>query len=333
MVRRYFARVHDLPKPWSDIMGRKKWATISEEMLHRGSAAVVFLREYHLQGMGSNNIRLSEGRFSKFGVEQQFLQLQDEDGHEIYLGFCLGNAAWACLMWPVLQYVDPSNDFVGYYLDPQGAAEWTFILDPFIWKVVMTRATVYEDKVFMVKTGASEPLLKFFFADVARHKLLNVKDLQMLCDFMNIDTAKLKRPDLIDKIVNEVGGDDAEYIAKIKADMQKPEKTKIIGDALDEMVLGELPGEDQSDFQMVAKEVESKGKADWAIFQSDWKNMHKKKKASAKAKAKARAKAKAMSRKNRFNHRARRKERKLDQKDAGNVQFYQYLLLDVVFFI
>ena len=323
MVRRYFARGHALPKPWSDIMGRKKCATISEEMLHRGCAAVAFLQEYNVQGMGSLNIRVSEGIFSKFGVEQQFLQLHDEDDHEIYLGFCLGNAAWACLMWPVRQYVDSSNDFAGYYLDPQAAAEWQFILDPFNWKVVMTTATVYEDKVFMVKTGSSEPLVKFFFADVARHKLLNVKDLQILCSLMNINTEKLKRPDLIDKIVNEIGGDDAEYIAKIKANMLKPEKTKTIGDALDEMVLGELPGEDQNDFQMVAKEVESKRKAEWAIFQSDWKKMHKKKKASAKAKAKARAKVKAKSRKFRFNQRAR-KERKFDQNDAGNVQFYQY---------
>jgi uncharacterized protein YifE (UPF0438 family) len=93
---------------------------------------------------------------------------------------------------------------------------------------------------------------------------------------------------LIHKLVDQIGGADSEFIAEIKADMVKPEKTaKTIGDALDELVFGELPGEDQDEFKMVAKEVESKQKAGWNLVESQWR------KAMAKTKAKKRPKAKA----------------------------------------
>jgi hypothetical protein len=64
-------------------MGRKKWATVSEEMLHRGFAALAFLRAYTSDGMGRQGIRLAQGLLSKFGVELQFLK-QVSSG---YLGF------------------------------------------------------------------------------------------------------------------------------------------------------------------------------------------------------------------------------------------------------
>jgi hypothetical protein len=267
-------------------MGRKKWATVSEEMLHRGFAALAFLRAYTSDGMGRQGIRLAQGLLSKFGVELQFLKQVSSD----YVGFSLGNASWGCLMWPVLEFHDEDSGFTGYYLSPPGEAHWVFLLDLEDWMVVRTKAHVFEDRIFMV-IESKESLLRFFFADVSLHKNVNVPDLLLLCSFLGIhesETKKLKRADLIHKLVDQIGGADSEFIAEIKADMVKPEKTaKTIGDALDELVFGELPGEDQDEFKMVAKEVESKQKAGWNLVESQWR------KAMAKTKAKKRPKAKA----------------------------------------
>ena len=69
--------------------------------------------------------------------------------------------------------------------------------------------------------------------------------------------------------------------------MQKPEKPqKQIGDELDELILGELPAEDQDDFKLVAQEIESKQKAGWSLVESQWKKAMAKKKPRAKGKAK-----------------------------------------------
>lgn len=289
-VRRCFARNHKLPESWSTVMGRKQWSTISEEVLHRGFAALAFLRAYTSERMGEQGLRLAEGRLSKFAVQLQFLQQVDTG----YVGFCLGNA---CLMWPVLEFHDEDSGFTGYYLSPTGEAHWKFLVNPMDWMVVSASAQVFNDQIFMVMKS-KETLLRFFFADVSLHKNVTVADLQILGGFFKLDveeTKRLKRVDLIHKLVDVIGGRDVDFINAIKSDMQKPEKPqKQIGDELDELILGELPAEDQDDFKLVAQVIESKQKSGWSLDESQWKKAMAKKKPRAKGKAKAKPKAKAM---------------------------------------
>ncbi|CAK9031293.1 unnamed protein product, partial [Durusdinium trenchii] len=289
--RRYWARHHKLAKHWSTIMGRKHWSTLSEDMLHRGFAALAFLRHYTAEGMGREGIPMSRGLLSKFAVELHVLKHIPSD----YIGFCLGNACWACLMWPLQEFWDEDSDFTGYYLSPTGEAHWKFLVNPLDWLVVSFQAELFNDQIFMVPQG-KETLLRFFFADVALHKNVTVADLMVLSRFLDLseETKRLKRADLIHKLVDEIGGQDQDFISKIKADMAKPEKNeKLIGDELDEFVLAELPAEDQDEFRLVAKEVDSRKKAGWSLVECQWKKAMAKKKAKAKPKGKAKAKPKA----------------------------------------
>ena len=104
-------------------MGPKQWATISEETLHKGFAAWVFLQSYCSEGMMAKGVRISHGQLSKLAVPLQFLQQRDADGNVVYMGFCLGNATWAALFWPVKFFRDDSSGFSALYLDPHGEAE------------------------------------------------------------------------------------------------------------------------------------------------------------------------------------------------------------------
>lgn len=272
-------------------MGRKHWSTLSEDMLHRGFAALAFLRHYTAEGMGREGIPMSRGLLSKFAVELHVLKHIPSD----YIGFCLGNACWACLMWPLQEFWDEDSDFTGYYLSPTGEAHWKFLVNPLDWLVVSFQAELFNDQIFMVPQG-KETLLRFFFADVALHKNVTVADLMVLSRFLDLseETKRLKRADLIHKLVDEIGGQDQDFISKIKADMAKPEKNeKLIGDELDEFVLAELPAEDQDEFRLVAKEVDSRKKAGWSLVECQWKKAMAKKKAKAKPKGKAKAKPKA----------------------------------------
>ena len=70
-------------------MGRKHWSTLSEDMLHRGFAALAFLRHYTAEGMGREGIPMSRGLLSKFAVELHVLKHIPSD----YIGFALAMLA------------------------------------------------------------------------------------------------------------------------------------------------------------------------------------------------------------------------------------------------
>ena len=289
MLRRYLARAHLLSKEWSDILARKRWATISEDVLHQGFAAWAFLKTYNAQRLGGQGIRLAHGVFAKVALEQVFLQHITGEGDEAYLGYSLGNATWAVLFWPVLQFVDGHSGFRGYYLDPNGAAEWKLILDPREWNVVRCSADIFNEQIFMVKDpGGPIPLLKFFLADPARHQRLTVTDLKTLLAFFGVEEAKLagsKRAGLIELLVTTV---DTDFVNDVMEAISQGPKPSKLGDALDELVLSELPAEDQSDFRHVADFIEKKHKQGWSLAENAWKKAYK-----PKAKAKTKAKAKA----------------------------------------
>ena len=270
-------------------MARKNWSTLNEEMLHRGFAAMAFLRQYTNEQMGQQGIRLSDGRFSKLFVEQEFLVRANANGEQMEIYFCLGNACWAGLAWPVKEFKDADSNFTGLYLDPAGECQWIYLLDPAEWHVLTTSAATFQDRIFMVP-NERKPLLKFFCASASRLNGLLVVDLQMVGSYLGLtaeEMKRLKKKDLTHKLLDLIGGEDAAFIAKVKADLEKPEKTKVIGDALDEFVFRELAQEDQTDFKHVADEVESRKKAGWAIVENKWKEGQKKRRAKAKAKPKS----------------------------------------------
>ena len=301
-------------------MGPKKWSTLSEETLHKGFAAWTFLQSYCSERMVEKGISLSHGQLSKLGVEQYFLQKVDCDGNQVYLGFCLGNATFAALFWPVLLFEDGSG-FRGYYLDPDGEAEWVFLTNPVEWRVLRPKAVAFNHQIFMVPDPSqTEPLLKFYLRDTSLHKNLLVADLKFLGSFLKAPdfqdaNKKMLRKDMIHALVDFVGEGDPEYINKVKAEMERPEAPKKVGGALDEFVLSELPGEDQSDFKEIAKEVDCQKKIGWSIAEQKWKEAAQPKpKSKARARRKAQAKVKAKAK-----PKAKRVPRKVWQRLAGQV--------------
>ena len=284
-------------------MGSKSWATVSEESLHKGFAAWTFLQSYMSERMQERGVRISQGQLSKLAVPLHFLRRLDADGRMTYLGFCLGNATWAALFWPVQIFTDIGSGFTGLYLDPHGEAQWEFLLEPMQWQVLEVQAGEFDGRIYMVPDESkTESLLKFFLRSESCRKNLLVIDMKVLGQHLQIPDFPKKslRQDLMLALADFAADGDCDYVAQIKADMEKPEKAKVIGDALDEFVYGELPGEDQGDFKEVAKEVEAKKKFGWSMAAQKWKQATKpeskkkrKSKAAAKPKPKPKRQAKA----------------------------------------
>ena len=287
------AKHHSLSKKWSELMSRKNWATISEETLHKGAACLNFLRRYVEDDMGSRGLRLSHGCFSKFAVELCILCRVVDDAAE-YHGFCLGNGTWGALFWPLCLHQD--GEFEGYYLDPNGEAEWVHVLQPQEWHVLVHEAVLHQQQIFMVPKS-EVPLLQFFLQERTFRNSLTVADLTMLAEVFKLtnekfDPKKMNREKQLNAILDYVGQDNLEWLDKVKASLSEPAKEKKIGDSLDEFILSEMPQEDQRDFMEVADEVDSKRKAGWTLVEQRWrKEAEKKRKRKGQPKAKAKVKA------------------------------------------
>lgn len=294
-LRRYLARLHRLPKEWSEMMARKTWATISEETLHQGTAALCFLRSYMKDNMGRQGIRISHGCFSKFAVELCLMIRSAGDGFPEYLGFCLGNAFWSSLFWPVCLYQD--GDFEGFFLGPQGEAEWVHVVNPQAWTVLVHDAVLCGNQILMV-VNSRVPLLHFFLEKASHRKALTISDLTSLAEVLSLgrdqfDPKKMNRETLLKAIIDHVGVNDPDWLSKVKDSMDKPVPEKQIGDFLDELLMAELPQEDQREFKEISEEIDNKKRCGWNLVEQRWKKATAKRKARAKAKQKAKAKPKA----------------------------------------
>ena len=316
------ARFHKLPKAWSELMSRKNWATISEETLHQEAAALAFLRRYMEDNMGNRGVSISHGCLSKFAMERTIMcRLEGEEDfrHAEYVGFCLGHGVWSALFWPLSIHKD--GDFEGYYLDPKGEVEWVHILDPQEWLVLPHTAVLHQEKIYMEVTS-DVPLLRFFFGEASCRNSLTIADMTVLSEVLMLDSeqfnpTKMKCDHLLNAILDKVGADDQDWLCKVRESLAKPEKSTVIGDALDEFILSEMPLEEQQDFKEVADEVDTKRKCGWSLVDQKWREQTAKKKPKAKAKRKAKPKPKAVPR--RCGRKRKRSEAELQQQEDRQV--------------
>ena len=116
---------------------------------------------------------------------------------------------------------------------------------------------------------------------------------------------KLPEKDLVMSLVTFASEGDDAYVQQAEQKLQDPTacQPKIhdydddeLGDSLDHLVLLDIPLEDRQDFSEVAKAVQRKNQAEWALVETKLRNAQAKLKAKAKARGKAKAAAKSKSR-------------------------------------
>ena len=294
--RRYFARVHKLLAERSNVMSRKNWAALSEEAIHKGIAALNFLRRYSMFNLAQEGVRIQSGQLSKFAMELTLMCNRDEFDEVRYIGFSLGSADWAVLFWPLQRFSAGSGKDL-FYLDPAGTAEWKFLLSPQRWQVVDHEVVVESGKIFMAPT-TSQPLLKAFFGNMQCKKSVTIPDMALLAEVLTLpeelfNVKRMRREEPLHALVDKIGANHEPWVKKTKELTQTPIKRKNIGDVLDELVLSEMPLEEQREFREVAEEIQSKKQTGWSIVEQKWRDSNKKRRPKAKAKSKAKAKAKA----------------------------------------
>ena len=316
-LKRYYARAHALPERWSNIMARKNWGTLSEEVLLRGAAAFAFLRAYRSQDMKMRGVRISHGLFSKFAPQLAILSFEDPLHVQPSLfGLCLGHYDWGFLLWPIVPFFPGSNEW--WSLDPAGEVCWAHIVEPMHWKVMRFDIQTYAEDLILLRYDHSESLMKHFFGNVRNHNLLSKSCLVTLGEYLGVlyaDSDKLKkmpRLDLIDSVLDMICDGDVGWTEPIKIAMRKPKLAEeaaadeldqdftnlVVGTVLDEVLLSELTLDERQDFKEVQAAVNRKvsGPANgWALVHRNGKGKGRGRGRGRSAAAKAKSKAKAQA--------------------------------------
>ena len=280
-------------------MSRKKWATLSDTALRKSAAAWNYLRHYIVSGLSAQGVRLSYGRFAKMAPDMHVLRNTDSG----FVGLCLGTETWAALLWP-LSALDDDSGHPCFALDYQGALEWQYFYSPDSWSV-MDICVAWEDTAIYLKVQSEEPLMKFFLREPGRfNDKFDKEDFALLSERYFVAPTfgdqnlikKLPEKDLVMSLVTFASEGDEAYVKAVEQKLRQPaceprthDCDDELGDSLDHLVLLDFPLEDRQDFQEVAKAVQRKNQAEWALVEKKLRNVE----AKAKAKAKARSKAKA----------------------------------------
>lgn len=114
------ARGFLLKKQWQRIMGKKMWATYTEESLEKATAAWAWLQYFVKEKQSGQNgyewRGIEFGIFSKLARKHSILWRKGFDAPV----FCLGNASLAVLVWPLSRFQSGDvveNDVEYYCLD------------------------------------------------------------------------------------------------------------------------------------------------------------------------------------------------------------------------
>ena len=145
--------------------------------------------------------------------------------------------------------------------------------------------------------------MKYVLQDIPKQRSLTIEGLKVMAEVLSLDGSKfnpgkMKKEQLVHALIDHVGGDDDMWNQEMKLamDRQPLKKKKVIGSALDEVILAEMDLEDQREFQEVAEEAEYKQKEEWHLIgqklkgDQDVKKKGRPKAASKKKAAKAKPK-------------------------------------------
>ena len=137
---RFNSRKHRMKKEWYQILGTKRWKTISEVILRADVAAWEWLQTGHALASAEAAVSLHVAKFSKLAQPEMLLRrLSDKKSF-----LCLGSAVWASLLWPTEELGIWNDELHALRLDHRAAAEFAHIVNPDDWEELPFEAQRHE---------------------------------------------------------------------------------------------------------------------------------------------------------------------------------------------
>ena len=153
---------HKMGKHWHNVMGPKKWGTLSETTLEQGAAAWRWFL-HHSSGMCPPDVKLEDAYFTKFAVPHEIFtrNIDERIAEEKKYFLCLGHSTWACLMWPVVLHSHEGENF--FFLMPKESACWEYICKPLDWNVVPSEPAFFHEYICLKQSEPECSLPRFYF--------------------------------------------------------------------------------------------------------------------------------------------------------------------------
>ena len=248
---------HKLKSEWLEILGKKRWATVSETTLRKDIAAWTWLQTCRHES-------LENALFSKLALCEMLLHRIPDD--RFFL--CLGHATWAALCWPVVLVAQPADALAQtqgiFRLDSKGAVEFIHITDPTSWEEVpfdtARSAGVHGAGLLLMQRRPARGLVRARL-DRLQSKL-DFEDLQRVARHLGLGLFG-RREQLLRAICDKVSEGDEGWVKQVLDCDTKSTPNSVellLNDPTFEAAYDELPDEDKEDFPEI-RDVLKKKKA------------------------------------------------------------------------
>ena len=250
---RFHAWTHKLPEKWSQIMGRKYWASTTEVTERHAAAGWAWLQEV---GPARGSAVLADGLSVTLWSRllDKLMIFQRVDGSTTWA--CLGNGKWAVLAWPLEHVVVAEQDHFRMQLQG-GRAAWHFITNPVAYNVVSWQPVFVNDYCILLRSAGVEPLPTAALRQSAR---LGYDDLVRLARFFKLETpTRLSRLELLQGLAEAVcpGDEDFRKLVSETGNALAP-LDLLADDPMFEAAFDELCPEDKSELREVRAAIEKK---------------------------------------------------------------------------
>jgi hypothetical protein len=247
---RHYAARHRLAKPWSRVMSRKTWSTVSEDSLRNSAAAFQWLNA------------LAEGSVCTIASAQNSKVMTDRllvkrHGEEIVY-MSLGSYSWAALSMRLRTIEGNPNTYLFQCDVAHNELQWIHVTDPSEWTSIpwdSERRLDFGDVLVFRQSGPEEPLLKACLRS-RRHSLLR-PDLVRLAHLYGVDIVSNNKA-LLRALALAVSDNDVDFADLVSAvNAERDVADLLVDDPLFEAAFADLDWENQEEFHEVKKALDA----------------------------------------------------------------------------
>ena len=278
--QKHYSWRHSLPRDWTTILGRKSWATTSEDVYRTSAAAWAWLHSW----CDNRTCAIDASLWSRLTPVAMILHHVPSDSFMVGLG----NFSWAALVWPLDVLFRTDDEAVLFGFDAGAEARWAFVTNVDDYCVLDWEAYREDVGIVLRVIGMEMGLVKY--AVYSNPCALSFEDLcRMAQHFVLPVGCQNTRHEILKAVATHLWPTDPDTITYVMSLLPDPNSESLLADdPVVEACYGDLLPDDKLDFKSMGDQIEKKRRAKRMITFNIARRAH----AKAKAKGKARAKAK-----------------------------------------
>ena len=278
--RKHYSWRHSLPRDWTTILGRKTWATTSEDVYRTSAAAWAWLHSW----CDNRTCAIDASLWSRLTPVAMILHHVPSDSFMVGLG----HFSWAALVWPLDVLCRTDDEAILFGFDAGAEARWAFVTNVDDYCVFDWEAYREDVGIVLRVIGTEMGLVKY--AVYSNPCGLNFEDLCRMAQHFDLPVGcQNTRHEILEAVATHLWPADPNTVTYVMSLLPNPKSESLLADdPIVEACYGDLLPDDKLEFKSMGDQIEKKRRGKRLITFNNARRAY----AKAKPKGKARAKAK-----------------------------------------